>query len=101
MLEIKKFLSPLHVEIVTSIKRDEGYHLNKNLNQSTIENVVDFLKRRPATVNDLVEALGLKIVEVNKFLRELEKDKTLSFKDEKRGRFYYINKEIVINRFKF
>lgn len=67
LIEIKNYLSPLQVEVVKKAKKDKNYTINENINTPTMDNIIAFLKRRPATVDDLAESLGLKIVEVNKF----------------------------------
>jgi len=90
LVELKEFLSPLQVDIITYSKRGNDSCRDQGSKVLSNEKIINFLKRRPATTTDLAESLGIKIVEVNKILRTLEKNKIVRFKDEARGRFYYL-----------
>ncbi len=53
--------------------------------------VLGTIKRRPCTLKDLSDILGMKAAEVNKYLAVLEADKKIKLKKQKRGYFYKIN----------
>lgn len=90
LLSIKETLAPLVVEIVLPRKPQQSRNQLANLEEQVIQNIKETIARRPCTADDLSIALGLKLVEVNKYLRLLEDSKAIGFKEESRGRFYYL-----------
>ena len=93
--KIKEILAPLPVEITTSVipgNEKDGREDNQAL---VLKKIKQILSRRPSTVDDLSESLGLRIVEINKYLRLLENEKILLFKDGARGRFYYVESNVI------
>ena len=65
----------------------------KSINNKIKEEIIETIKRRPCTVKDLSNILGLHVNEVNKYLRELDKDFEFKITNEKRGRFYFLAEE--------
>jgi wyosine [tRNA(Phe)-imidazoG37] synthetase (radical SAM superfamily) len=56
--------------------------------------ILETIARRPCTLNDLSQILGLHINEVNKYLDVLEADKKIMAVKQPRGYFYQIRKDI-------
>ena len=50
--------------------------------------ILETIKRRPCTLPDLTELLGLHAAEVNKYLDVLEAEKKIKIVKQKRGFFY-------------
>ena len=50
--------------------------------------ILETIERRPCTLQDLAELLGLHVSEVNKYLDVLEADKKIKVVKQKRGFFY-------------
>ncbi|MGM0446197.1 MAG: radical SAM protein [Bacillota bacterium] len=67
---------------------------NIKLSHSVKNRIIDIISRRPCTVKDLSEILNLHVNEVNKYLREIDQEINIQTKDEKRGKFYFIVKEV-------
>jgi len=65
----------------------------KSISSKTKDEIIETIKRRPCTVKDLSNILGIHVNEVNKYLRELDKDYDLKITNEKRGRFYFLKEE--------
>ncbi|MFO7814231.1 MAG: radical SAM protein [Halanaerobiales bacterium] len=65
----------------------------KSIDRTVKEKIIDIIKRRPCTVRDLSNIFDLHVNEVNKYLRELDKEHDLKIKNEKRGRFYFFSEE--------
>ncbi len=62
--------------------------------RSDTENaILETIKRRPCTLDDLHKILGLHINEINKYLDVLENEKKIVSTREKRGIFYSLNKK--------
>lgn len=55
--------------------------------------IIETITVRPCTVRDLAEILNLHVNEVNKYLREIDKEYNIKTKEQKRGRFYFLSKE--------
>ncbi len=73
-----------------------GPYLPKKRNtiQPTLkESIISTLKRRPCTVKDLSNIFDLHVNEINRYLRQLEKNYNIKGKEGKRGKFYYLTKE--------
>lgn len=65
----------------------------KGISHAVKKRIIETIKVRPCTVKDLSEILDLHVNEVNKYLREIDKEYTLKMKEESRGRFYFLGKE--------
>nr|HPO50890.1 FaeA/PapI family transcriptional regulator [Spirochaetota bacterium] len=50
--------------------------------------IIQTIKRRPCTLEDLSQILGLRVNEINKYLGVLEKDKKIQTVNQDRGIFY-------------
>lgn len=62
------------------------------LSHSVKKRIIETISRRPCTIKDISEILNLHVNEVNKYLREIEQEKNLKYKDQNRGKFYFIQK---------
>lgn len=84
---IAAFLKPLPVEIVakaTSRKSIQSFQKNISLQ------ILDTIKRRPCTDQDLCEILGLHKNEVNKYLSQLLDEDLIESKHMERGLFFLL-----------
>ena len=77
------------VEIVSSVlSRKKPIAYRKDIKNTILETI----KRRPCTINDLAEILNLRIAEVNKYLRILEQEKYIESLKQERGMFFRVIK---------
>lgn len=67
--------------------------VKKSIDSNLKDEIIETIRRRPCTVKDLSNILGLHVNEVNKYLRELDKEYNLKTTNEKRGRFYFLAEE--------
>lgn len=67
--------------------------VKKSIDSNLKDEIIETIRRRPCTVKDLSNILGLHVNEVNKYLRELDKDYDLKTTNEKRGSFYFLAEE--------
>ncbi|HMA60721.1 MAG TPA: radical SAM protein [Halanaerobiales bacterium] len=65
----------------------------KGMSHAVKKRIVETIRVRPCTVKDLSEILDLHVNEVNKYLREIDKEYNLKMKEQTRGRFYFLSKE--------
>lgn len=72
------------VATFNSHKTAEGFQ------EKTGNYIMELLKRRPCTVQDISTMLDININEVNKYIRILEQEGKIKVKQEKRGHFYYV-----------
>jgi len=63
------------------------------LSHSVKKRIIETITRRPCTIKDLSEILNLHVNEVNKYLREIDQENNVQFKEQKRGKFYFMVKE--------
>ncbi len=84
LMEIAK---ELNAEIITKFQKDVKFV--KKIDDLK-EEILNTLKRRPCTIEDLKEIFGIKIMELNKILRVLEKEDKITQYKGKRGTFYKI-----------
>jgi len=78
-----------NVEIIAaSAKRKENQSFRKDIENTILETI----SRRPCTLEDLQNILGLHINEINKYLDVLDADGKLSTYRQERGIFYQIKK---------
>jgi len=76
-----------HAEIIAKPpKRKELLSYRKDAESAILETIA----RRPCTLQDLTELLGLHVSEVNKYLDVLEADKKIKVVKQKRGFFYQV-----------
>ena len=85
MEEIAEFLKQLPVMIITNFQpRDKLRSYHKNIE----EQIIEIIKRRPCTDQDLSEMLGIHINEINKYLSELLHEGMVTSEQQKRGIFF-------------
>lgn len=85
LLKIAEKLEPLPVEIIAKFNsREDLVSYNKNVEEQIIETI----KRRPCTDNDLRSMLGLNINEINKYLSELIQKGKITSRKMERGTFF-------------
>jgi len=73
------------VEIIaTAVKRKES----KSYREDTEDAILGMISRRPCTIDDLSETLGMHVSEVNKYLDVLESENRIKSVHQKRGVFY-------------
>ncbi len=85
MEEISEFLKPLPIEIIAKFQsRNKLRSYHKDVEQQIIETI----KRRPCTDNDLSEMLGIHINEINKYLSELLHEGSVTTQQQERGTFF-------------
>ncbi|HSH50234.1 MAG TPA: radical SAM protein [Bacteroidales bacterium] len=78
-----------NVEIIAaSAKRKE----NKSFRKDTENAILETISRRPCTLEDLENILGLHVNEINKYLDVLEGDNKIETVRQDRGLFYQIRK---------
>lgn len=65
----------------------------QGISRAVKKRIIETIRVRPCTVRDLGDILNLHVNEVNKYLRELDKEYNIKIKEEKRGRFFYLSKE--------
>ena len=70
---------------------------HENFDQDTKNAILQLIKRRPCTVDDLASALGMNFREVNKYLNELVEQNLINFENLDRGIFYRLNDKEKIN----
>jgi len=82
---IRDFLRLEHVEIIAKARERKGLLSYRRDVESAI---LETIARRPCTLKDLTEVLGLHTNEVNKYLDVLEADKKVKVVRQQRGFFY-------------
>ncbi|HKL12405.1 MAG TPA: radical SAM protein [Halanaerobiales bacterium] len=65
----------------------------KGISHAVKKRIIETISVRPCTVKDLSDILDLHVNEVNKYLREIDKENKLKMKEQTRGRFYFLTKE--------
>lgn len=90
LLQIKEFLKPQKVEIVSNPKTGE------NLSPKTFTNITDIiistLSRRPSTLDDLIISTGISRDELSKTLHDLSGKGMIEEERISRGIFYKVRK---------
>ncbi|MCF8299402.1 MAG: radical SAM protein [Saprospiraceae bacterium] len=87
LVEIKNYWNLDNVEIIASApKRKEVKSYRDDMENAILETI----KRRPCTLEDLAEILGTHINEVNKYLGVLEADNHIEITKMERGIFYQL-----------
>lgn len=87
--EIVEYFLPLPVEIIAKASlRQQKRSFDQDINSSIIE----LIRRRPCTDQDLCEILGLHINELNKYLGSLLSEDKIKEIEGERGIFFELNK---------
>ncbi len=86
-LRVKDFLFPLAVEVIG--KPDPNRKVPASVKEQ-LDMIKSILRRRPSTVEDLAHMLGLRHVEVQKLMRQIENEGTLAREEMERGVFYHL-----------
>ncbi|MBN2571806.1 MAG: radical SAM protein [Ignavibacteriales bacterium] len=79
--------SPFPVDILT--RKQTNVYKNK-IPEDVEEIILSTIKRRPCTAEDISQMLGMKIMEVNKYLAIFEEQNIIEKQNEKNGVFYKI-----------
>ncbi|HOQ80436.1 MAG TPA: radical SAM protein [Candidatus Cloacimonadota bacterium] len=84
---IKEYFKPLPAEIIAKIKvtKEAPAQIHTEL-----EDIVNLIKRRPCTQDEIIRVMNLHINTVSKYLRFLIENSYILEKKEKRGIFYQI-----------
>jgi len=77
-----------NVEIIAPPVRRRYIH---SYSESIEEQILATISRRPCTLDDLYQLLGIHINEINKYLSVLEQSGALKKQRKKRGVFYMVN----------
>ena len=83
IIEIQNFLKKETIKKTVN-KSKKNFTINQN---DVKQKILELIKRRPATVKDISLALKLREVEINKYIKQLEKEKIIEFENLKRGLF--------------
>jgi len=83
--DIIKYWNLDNVEIISKYKRREVKSYRDDVENAIIETI----RRRPCTIEDLKNILNLHINELNKYIDVLENEGKIAVKVENRGIFYY------------
>ena len=83
--KISDFLGFDNIEIIAAFKDSKkGVPFRKDIKEAVLETI----KRRPCTLEDLSSILGKHMNEINKYLSKLEKEGEIKIVVQKRGNFY-------------
>ena len=83
--KISDFLGFDNIEIIAAFKdQKKGIPFRKDIKEAVLETI----KRRPCTLEDLSSILGKHINEINKYLSKLEKEGEIKVVAQKIGNFY-------------
>lgn len=86
---IKEYWDLKNVEVITAVPDRKGI---KSYRQDSETAILETIARRPCTLEDLSDILGLHINEVNKYLGVLQGDNRITFSRQERGIFYQLIK---------
>ena len=88
VLKIKEILSgSIPVEVAAYPFRRTQKKVSKNINQ----NILRYLKRRPASAKDLMDSLGVTKIKLDNTLKKLIKEKLIAKKQIQKKTFFVIN----------
>jgi wyosine [tRNA(Phe)-imidazoG37] synthetase (radical SAM superfamily) len=87
--DIEREWSLEHVEIVVP---PADRHHSTSYRTDTENAILETISRRPCTLEDIAQILGIRINEVNKYLGTLEANGKIETTRQKRGVFYQIRK---------
>ncbi len=88
--EIVRLWNLKNIEIISpAAKRKDVLSYRSDAEAAILETI----SRRPCTIEDLMEILGIHINEINKYLDVLEEENKIAAVRQKRGVFYQANKE--------
>jgi wyosine [tRNA(Phe)-imidazoG37] synthetase (radical SAM superfamily) len=78
-----------NVEIIAKVqKRKDAKSFSTDIESTILQTI----SRRPCTLDDMVDILGLHANEINKYLDTLEADEKISHTRQERGIFYQLRK---------
>lgn len=86
---IKEYWSLKNVEVIAAVPDRK---VIKSYRQDSETAILETIARRPCTLEDLSDILGLHINEVNKYLGVLQGDNRITFSRQERGIFYQLIK---------
>jgi wyosine [tRNA(Phe)-imidazoG37] synthetase (radical SAM superfamily) len=85
--EIATFLEGSEIEIIAP---PEDRNKLKSYRSDVESAILETIARRPCTLSDLVQILGMHVNEVNKYLGVLEEERKIETIEQERGTFYQI-----------
>jgi wyosine [tRNA(Phe)-imidazoG37] synthetase (radical SAM superfamily) len=85
--KVAKQLLPLPVEIIAKFKSRRGI---ASYNDDVEHRILETIKRRPCTTQDLADMLGLHLNEINKYLSELILREIVTSEVQERGTFFRV-----------
>jgi wyosine [tRNA(Phe)-imidazoG37] synthetase (radical SAM superfamily) len=91
-LELQNIIDLWHLENVEIIASSAKRKDNKSFRKDTENAILETISRRPCTLEDLENILGLHVNEINKYLDVLEGDNKIETVRQDRGLFYQIRK---------
>lgn len=83
--EIAAFFEFENLEIIAAYKGKEG---GRSLGHGMAESILETIRRRPCTLEDLSHILGARQAEISKFLSDLENRGKITVLHQERGVFY-------------
>lgn len=90
---LKSIIELWNLDNVEIIAKSSARKENKSFRKDTENAIFETIVRRPCTIEDLSEILGLHMNEINKYLDVLEADGKLIAKRQERGVFYQAKAE--------
>ena len=91
LTQIMKTLESENIEIISKFKSRKEI---KSFRKDVADMIIETIKRRPCTLNDLSNILGLHINEINKYLDVLEKEEKIETTIQDRGVFIQLRKKL-------
>jgi len=91
-LELQNIIDLWNLENVEIIASSAKRKDNKSFRKDTENAILETISRRPCTLEDLENILGLHVNEINKYLDVLEGDNKIETVRQDRGLFYQIRK---------
>jgi wyosine [tRNA(Phe)-imidazoG37] synthetase (radical SAM superfamily) len=91
-LELQNIINLWNLENVEIIASSAKRKDNKSFRKDTENAILETISRRPCTLEDLENILGLHVNEINKYLDVLEGDNKIETVRQDRGLFYQIRK---------
>ncbi|MCK5782929.1 MAG: radical SAM protein [Desulfobacterales bacterium] len=88
--EIVRLWNLKNIEIISPAAKRKNIQSYRSDAEAAI---LETISRRPCTIEDLMEILGLHINEINKYLDVLEEENKIAAIRQKRGVFYQANKD--------
>ncbi len=88
---VKSFFKPFVVEIIGKPAVEGSV---ETFTDDVLDAVIATIRRRPSTVDDLSQTLGIRIVQLNKIIKHLLDGGEIEVKKMERGNFYSIKKKL-------